>query len=306
MTVAKTLTVALAAAWLAFAAPAAAEAQQGPKQPPTELWEEYPLDLTGGQEPLQSDAPLPTTTAERPVTPPAQPSVAQEEGSNLWRMLGITIGLAALAGILAALLVVGANSILARGRARWRLIRARGSAPKRERTSGRLVDDELRLEAGSLVPFAERSRGRTPGRRSRPLAAPKRAAQPPKEAAPAPKDAAPPPLRTSPKAPPKKLPTAGAPPPKKQLPGLSPPKKEGLVPTGPPPGKALGPAARAPREGGRATRSAGLDSNEPVTEPCERNGLNESDARLRAPHLNPAPPSSGSGTTSSGTSGASV
>lgn len=230
MTGAKTLTVAVAAAWLALAAPTAAEVQQEPKQPPSELWEEYPLDPTRAEEPEQSDTPQPSTTAERPVTPAAQPPspTAQEEGSNLWRMLAITIGLAALAGILGALIVIGLSNVLARGR--WRLIPAR-AAPKRAKTSG---------------PLAEASRGRTPGRRSRLLAAAKSAAQPPKESAPAPKEAAALPLRPSPKTQPKKLPTAGTPPPKKWLPGLSPPKKEGLVPAGLPPGKALGPANGAP------------------------------------------------------------
>lgn len=246
MTGAKTLTVAVTAAWLALAAPTAAEVQQEPNQPPSELWEEYPLDPTRAEEPEQSDAPQPSTTAKRPVTPAAQPPspTAQEEGSNLWRMLAITIGLAALAGILVALIVIGLSNVLSR--ARWRLIRARGSAPKQARTSGHRVAEKLRSKVGSLVPLAEGSRGRTPGRRSRPLAAAKSAAQPPKESAPAPKEAAALPLRPSPKTPPKKLPTAGAPPPKKRLPGLSPPKKEGLVPAGLPPGKALGPANGAP------------------------------------------------------------
>jgi hypothetical protein len=255
MNVAKTLTVAVVAAWVAFAAPAAAEAQQDGERLPTELWEEYPLDPTEGQEPQQSDAPRPTTTAERSGPPAAQPpsSVSQEEGSNLWKMLGMTIGLAALAGILAALVVVGASSILARGRPRWMFIRALGSAPKRARTSGRLLEEGLRSEVGSLVAFAERSRGATFGRRSRKVPVPKKAAQPAKEAAPAPNETAPAPnevapprLRTSRKTRPKKLPTAGAPPPKKQLPGLSPPKKEGLITAGLPPGKALGPTTRAP------------------------------------------------------------
>ncbi|MGH2995899.1 MAG: hypothetical protein ACRDM9_06255 [Gaiellaceae bacterium] len=179
----------------------------------------------------------------------AQPStlVAQEEGSNLWRVLSITLGLAALAGILAALVVIGTSVLLSRGlshgRSRWRLIRVRGSTPaKRGRMSGSLAENGLRSEAGSLVPLAERSRRSDGGQRSSPAAAPR---QPARRKA-AQKNATPPTARRSPKVLPKKLPSAGAPPPKKTLPGLSPPKKEGLGPAGLPPGKVLGLEARVP------------------------------------------------------------
>ncbi|MGH3034638.1 MAG: hypothetical protein ACRDON_08800 [Gaiellaceae bacterium] len=162
-------------------------------------------------------------------------------------MLSITLGLAALAGILAALVVIGTSVLLSRGlshgRSRWRLIRVRGSTPaKRGRMSGSLAENGLRSEAGSLVPLAERSRRSDGGQRSSPAAAPR---QPARRKA-AQKNATPPTARRSPKVLPKKLPSAGAPPPKKTLPGLSPPKKEGLGPAGLPPGKVLGLEARVP------------------------------------------------------------
>lgn len=286
MNVGKTLTLTVVVAWLAFAGPTASAAQERPELLPRELWREYPLDPTGGREAQQSEAPaLVTTTAERPTEPAAQAPTpaAQEERSNLWRMLGITIGLAALAGILAALVVIGASSILARGRTRWRLIRARGSAPKRERTSGRLVDEGFRSESGSLVPLAERSRGGSVGRQSRKVEAPKGsikarkgAVQPGREAAPAPKGSAqtpkeaaaavkeaPPARRNAPpaakEAPPARKDAAPAPrkapPPARPLPKAAPkalpkPVSKTLPKTGAPPPKKQLPGLAPPKKEG--------------------------------------------------------
>jgi hypothetical protein len=192
MTRTRTLTVVIAGLLLASLVSASAEAQEPPKLP-TELWREYPLDPAAGEEPQQSGTPQLTTTAGRPAAPATEPRVpaAQEEGSNLWVVLGITLGLAMLVGILAALVVIGSSVLLARGRSRWRLIRARG-ALKRARTQRRLSEDDLRSEAGALVPFAERSVRRAAGQRRRPVAVSKHAAA--REAAPteaAPKRAAP-------------------------------------------------------------------------------------------------------------------
>jgi hypothetical protein len=246
------MTLALVVAALLAVAPAGAQAAQDEQAPPTELWEEFPLDPARGHESEEVvDAPLPIRTEtftraeirnvrEGPV---AQSTPEQADGSQ-WILL-----------LVLALFAVGVLGLAARVFQAW-------NARRGERRLPPTLLQELRSETGSMVPHAARARRATPKTqpprhrtRTRPRPSPESAppaaksapALPAADSAPAPSDTKHEPV--APAAEPKpaqptrsKKPVArsDAPPPKKGVPGRSPPPgKKWQVASGLPPGKSV-------------------------------------------------------------------
>jgi hypothetical protein len=269
--------LALVVAALLAAAPAGAQPARDEQAPPTELWEEFPLDPVRGQEPEEVvDAPVPTTTrafTRAEIRNVREGSVAQstpeQADGSLWILLPVL-----------ALFAVGVLGVAARVFQAW-------NASRGERRSPPVLLQELRSETGSMVPHAGPARRATPKtqpprhrRRTRPRPSPE-LAPPAVESAPAPSDvkrepvalaAEPKPAQPTPEfAPPaaesapapsdvkhervalaagpkpaqptsakKPVARSDAPPPKKGVPGRAPPpSKKRQVASGLPPGKSV-------------------------------------------------------------------
>ncbi|MGH2451314.1 MAG: hypothetical protein ACRDGE_08600 [Candidatus Limnocylindria bacterium] len=251
---ARRTTLALVVAALLAAAPAGAQLARDEQAPPTELWEESPLDPARGQESEEVvDAPVPTRTetfTRAEIRNVREGSVAQStpeqaDGSQ-WILL-----------LVLALFAVGVLGVAARVFQAW-------NARRGERRLPPALLQELRSETGSMVPHAGRARRATPKTqpprhrtKTRPRPSPDSArpaaesapALPAAESAPAPSDVkhepvalAAEPKPAQPTSSKKPVARSDAPPPKKGVPGRSPPpSKKRQVASGLPPGKSVQP-----------------------------------------------------------------
>jgi hypothetical protein len=260
---ARRMTLALVVAALLAAAPAGAQPARDEQVPPTELWEEFPLEPARWEESEEVvDAPVPTRTetfrrAEiRNVRggSVAQSTPEQAEGSQ-W-----------ILPLLLALCAVGVLGVAARVFQAW-------NAGRGERRLPPALLNELRSETGSMVPHAGRARRASPKTqpsrhrtRTRPRPSPESArlaaesapalpaaesapALPASESDPAPSDVkhepvalAAEPKPAQPTSSKKPVARSDAPPPKKGVPGRSPPpSKKRQVASGLPPWKSVQP-----------------------------------------------------------------
>jgi hypothetical protein len=238
-------TLVLVVAALLAAAPAGAQPARNEQAPPTELWEEFPLAPTRGQESEEVvEAPAPTTTetfTRAEIRQVQEGSVAQttpeQADGSQWMLL-----------LVLALIAVGVLGLAASVFQVWNAVRA-------ERRSPPALLQKLRSETGSMVPHAEPARQATPKsqpprrrRRTRPRPSPE-PAPPAAESAPAPSEVehepvklAAEPKRAQPTSSKKPVVRSDAPPPKKDVPGRSPPpRKKRQVASGLPPGKSVQP-----------------------------------------------------------------
>jgi hypothetical protein len=189
-------------ALLGLAAPAHAQQQL---RLPTELWEEYPLDPTVGEERQEQTAtgeaptatePIPATEGTSTTTPAAnrqaaRPVAEKEEDGSI--VLPLAAGLGGLA------LFVASGVVFVAQRRRRSVDVEAGPAPWPSAHAQRSLRQRLRSESGLLVPFAE--------------GAPPRAT---------------------------KVSAGKNPPPRKDLPGMAPlPEKKRQVRSGLPPGKTV-------------------------------------------------------------------
>ena len=240
---ARRATLALVVAALLAAASAGAQPARDEQAPPTELWEEFPLDSARGHESEEVvDAPVPTrseTFTRAEIRNVREGSVAQStpeqaDGSQ-WILLPVL-----------ALFAVGVLGLAARVFQSW-------SARRGERRLPPALLQELRSETGSMVPHAGRARRATPKtqpprHRTRTRPSPE-SARPAAESAPAPSDVkhepvalAAEPKPAQPTSSKKPVARSDAPPPKKGVPGRSPPpSKKRQVASGLPPGKSVQP-----------------------------------------------------------------
>jgi hypothetical protein len=221
----RTIT-ALAGVFAVLGVAAPASAQPEPRVP-TELWKEYPLNPTIGeerQEPTTGEAPTATDVLTATVTSTPEPAanrqaarapVEEEDGSIV---LPLVVGLVGV-----GLFVIGGLMLLARRRTGSLDLqgapRPLPSAPPQQSLRKRLSS-----ESGLLVPFAEQA--------------------PPKAT---------------------KASTRKKPPPRKDLPGLAPPpEKKRRVRSGLPPGKAIPPNPERPKP---QSRRVGSRASKPEPKP---------------------------------------
>lgn len=247
-------TLALVVAALLAAASAGAQPARDEQAPPTEPWEEFPLDPARGHESEEVvDALVPTRTetfTRADIRNVREGSVAQstpeEADGGQWILL-----------LVLALFAVGVLGMAARVFQAW-------NARRGERRLPPALLQELRSETGSMVPHAGRARRATlktqpprHRRRTRPRPPPESArpaaesapALSAAESAPAPSDVkhepvalAAEPRPAQPTSSKKPVARSDAPPPKKDVPGRSPPpSKRRQVASGLPPGKSVQP-----------------------------------------------------------------
>ncbi|MGH3093148.1 MAG: hypothetical protein ACRDOG_12600 [Gaiellaceae bacterium] len=248
------------------ASPAAAQAQQ--ERLPTELWEEYPLNPTPGQEERTEERPPPATTVEEPAAPrggarPASPELT--EGGTPWLLLvAVTLAFSGVLGTAVGIVLARRGGVTVRPRLAAGAAAARAAGGRGARSLASLaalplgvvavatrwrpsrdVVERLHSEVGSLAPLAE------PRSRAQPQPSPRKKW----------------PREESRKA--KPFRPAGAPPEKEELSGVSPPPhKRKHVTSGLPPGKAVNVAAEQAAGRAAPARAKSQPKPEPMPQPA--------------------------------------